>query len=161
MVTKQKINSPLLYRLLDEDPDKQQEKISHRFIDINGLHEDIRHNLEMILNTRFCGLDWPEHLSELKQSVLNYGIIDFSQTYFNNKNTQLQLCRNIREVLEHFEPRLQSVKVTLLNDELELDRVLKIKIEGILNIEPSPIPTVFESCLDITKQKFDFSKEDL
>jgi type VI secretion system protein ImpF len=150
MTAKQKINSPLLYRLLDEDPDKQQEKISRRFIDLNGLEQDIRNNLEMILNTRFCGLEWPEHLSELKQSVLNYGIADFSQ---------MQLCRNIKETLERFEPRLQFVKVSLLDDEVELDRILKIRIEGVINIAPSPIPAVFESCLDITKQQFDFAKD--
>jgi type VI secretion system protein ImpF len=149
MAVKQKINSPLLYRLLDEDPEKQYEKNSRRFIDINDLEQDIRNNLEMILNTRSYGLDLPEHLTELKQSVLNYGI----------KSAQMRLCRNIKEILEFFEPRLQFVNVSLLDSELELDRILKIRIEGMINIGLSLRPAAFESCLDIIRQHFVFAKD--
>lgn len=156
-----KISAPLLYRLLDDEPEKTSEKISRRFIDINKLHRDIRANLEMLLNTRFCGLIWPGYLVELEESVLNYGVEDFTQTYFSNKSRQTQLCHSIKQIVQHFEPRLRSVSVGLLDNDLELERMLKVRIEGMIHIKPKPVPAVFESCLDVTRQEFEFEREGL
>lgn len=146
----QKINSSLFYRLQENSP---------RFTDINDLTQDIRNNLEMILNTRSYDLDLPEYLTELRYSLLNYGIADFSKNYSNNKHAQMQLCRGIKEILEIFEPRLRAINVILLDQEVEVDKLLKIRIEGIINIMPSPMPAVFESCLDISKQYFVFAQD--
>ena len=145
-----KIDSPLLYRL---------QKNPQQFININELEKEIQDNLEMILNTRSYDLDLPKHVPELRCSVLNYGIADFSQSYFNSKYAQMQLCHDIKEILAIFEPRLHLINVTLLDSEVELDRILKIRIEGMINITPVPMPAVFESCLDVSKQHFVFAQD--
>jgi type VI secretion system protein ImpF len=158
----QKIIAPLLSRLIDDEPDKKYERNSHQFIDVNKLHQDIRDNLEMILNTKFCGLIWPDSLSFLNHSVLAYGISDFTSTFVNNKRKQQQMCQNIKETINRFEPRLQAVDVVLLEDDKDnLERVLRFRIEAMINIRPSPVPAVFESCLDTCKQEFDFMRDEL
>jgi len=81
-----KIKAPLLMRLLDNDPYAITEKTVLKSIDTIELYNDIRINLQNILNARVLGVIWPSHFAEIKQSILNYGITDFTHSYFGNKN---------------------------------------------------------------------------
>lgn len=149
-----KIKAPLLTLLLDDEPQSLSEKSIAKSIDATTLYEDIRINLQRILNTRFLGVQWPVYLDQLNQSILNYGIDDFTHSYFGNKQSQKNLCVKLSSVIATYESRLSDVMVFALESDMAMERLLKIRIEAQINLVPAPIPAIFESCLDITNQNF-------
>lgn len=152
------INSPLLYRLTDDEPDMDYEADPKRYINFDILHRDVKENLEHILNTRIGYFDSFKQYDELATSTLNYGIADFSQQYYSIKKHQRELCSNIQAVISHFEPRLQRVKVSLLENDIELQRSFMIRISGEINIKPEPQQAVFETSLDVMRYQFTFDE---
>ncbi len=149
-----KINSPLLYRLIDDSPDLQREKKNHAQIHLNEFYEQIRRNLENLLNTRLNYVVWSDDYDELKSSILNYGVSDFTLNYFGHKNAQIKLCQTIKETIGRFEPRIQKVNVVPIENDSDLERILKLRIECEVLLKPTSVPAVFVSSLDVSSHKF-------
>lgn len=149
-----KIKAPLMTLLLDDNPQDMTEKNITKSINVAQLYEDIRINLQRILNTRILGVHWPNHYDQLTQSILNYGIDDFTHSYFGTKQSQQELCKRLSDIIATYEPRLCAVQVEALESDIAIDRLLKIRIEADINLVPTPIPAIFESCLDIANQYF-------
>lgn len=146
---------PLIERLLDDKPELAYEKRTKTEMSLEELHDDIRNNLEHLLNTRSRLLMSDFAQDEVVNSVLNYGVIDFSHTYFGNRKAQDSLCAIIKKTLAHFEPRLERIVVTALDEE-ETQRVLHLRIEAYIALKPEPKPAIFESSLDLSRQRFMF-----
>ncbi len=152
--TAQKISAPLMFRLIDEAPHLQSEKKSGTQVLLNEFYEQIRQSLERLLNTRLNHIEWPEKYSELNNSVINYGISDFTLNFFGERANQHKLCQTIKEAICRFEPRIHKVQVTPIENEAGLDRVLKLRIECEVDLKPTSVPAVFESSLDVVNRLF-------
>lgn len=150
----EKIKAPLLLRLLDDEPHLHVEKNILSTVDTQLLFKDIKTNLENILNTRTQGLIFSEEYSQLQDSILNYGIDDFSHSYFGNKTSQKKLCQRMQDVITRLETRLSDIIISIVDSDIAMDRRLKLRIEAKINLKPTPVPAVFESCWDIARQKF-------
>ena len=122
------INSSLFYRLIDDEPHLKKDRKSHQQMSERELHEEIRSNLESILNTRSEMIFIQASLVCLEESLLTYGIEDFSRGYLGNQKSQARLYVQIKRAIERFEPRLQKVSVTPMDADSELDRILKLRI---------------------------------
>ena len=116
--------------------------------DVDLVHRQVLRNLENLLNYRRRPVPPPERLSELQESVLMFGIPDFTAFGFDSDRQRRQVCRQIRTVIRNFEPRLKSVDVDDLNDGEELDRMLKFRITADLQVYPHPHRVAFDSRLD-------------
>jgi len=152
-----KITAPLLSRLIDQQPDIQYERESGRDIQVPELYEAIRNNLENILNTRKPCLQVPHYFTELEQSLINYGMPDFANSYYGNHHAQNRLCQDIKSLIQHFEPRLQQIQVTVQKNDQAVERILKLRIEAMLKLIPKPSPAIFESAMNMAKTTFDFT----
>jgi len=109
----------------------------------------LRRDIEALLNARRRWRSWPEGYTELPQSPVGYGIIDFAAGAFNNPDERDRLRLQIEQTIRRFEPRLAQVRVVLLdtgNDTLEA--TLRLRIEGLLRVEPAPEPIVFDTLVD-------------
>lgn len=157
MLKPSKISMPLLNRLLDAKPELAFEKDKKFDLEIEALQELIRLNLEHLLNTRSTlMLDAAnDHEGWIKNSVLNYGIKDFSHTAFGDHQAQLNLCQNIASAIEIFEPRLKRVTVDLQETDIN-DRILRLRISAFIDLYPKLEAAVFESELDLSQYKFHF-----
>lgn len=144
-----KISAPLLFRLIDEAPHLQSEKKSGTQVLLHEFYEQIRQDLERLLNTRLNNIEWPEKYNELKNSVINYGINDFTLNFFGEKANHPKLCQMIKEAISRFEPRIHHVHVIPIESDTPLDRVLKLRIECEIDLKPTSIPAVFESRVDV------------
>ena len=75
-------NQPLvpsvLDRLLDDDPEISREAPASRHQVLRELKMAVRRDLENLLNTRVRCLALPAHCKELNQSLVNYGLPDFT-----------------------------------------------------------------------------------
>lgn len=142
-------------RLLDDVPANTRETAATRRQVLRELKQSVRRDLENLLNTRQrCG-QWPESLEELETSLVNYGIPDFTGVNMTIPSERDRLSGIVRRVIEQFEPRFKSVRLQLLENADEFDRTLRFRIDGLLNVEPTPEPVVFDSQLEPTTSTFE------
>jgi type VI secretion system protein ImpF len=138
----------LLDRLLDDDPDTLQEQAKSRSQKLSELKSSVRRDLEYLLNTRIGLRELPEDCHEIKKSVFNYGIPDFSGVAMGSRDHQESLRRRVEEAILRFETRFKQVRVELLLDtNSQRLRVVRFRIDGILHAEPAPEPVAFDSFL--------------
>ena len=76
--TDQLLLPSVLDRLIDDDPQVRHEAQRNRNQLLRDLKLAVRRDLENLLNTRVCCATWPRELTELQQSLVNYGIPDLS-----------------------------------------------------------------------------------
>lgn len=135
----------VLDRLLDDEPTARRETPRSRTQVLRELRQSVRRDLENLLNTRSRAISWPEDLEDLDLSLVNYGIPDVTGMSFQGQRSREELRRVIQRVIEHFEPRLRSVEVEMLDPAEPVDRRLRFRIRAMLEVEPAPEPLTFDS----------------
>jgi type VI secretion system protein ImpF len=135
----------VLDRLLDDDPGTTHEPPAGQHQVLRELKRSVRRDLESLLNTRVRNLVVPAHLTELKRSLLNYGLPDFSATNLGSSRDREAFCALLEQVIRDHEPRLLQVHVEPLSAAEPLDRTFRFRIDGLLRADPAPEPIVFDS----------------
>ncbi|QDV25571.1 type VI secretion system baseplate subunit TssE [Aureliella helgolandensis] len=142
---------PSVYdRLLDDAPESQTEAPHSRAQLLRELKASVRRDLENLLNTRISLYAIPDDLPELKTSVLNYGIPDFTGLSMGSRAQREKLRGLVEDAVRRFETRFIEVRVEMVTSgdgENVRDRAIKFRIDGILYAEPSPEPVSFDSQL--------------
>lgn len=137
-------------RLLDDEPDTQVETPHSRAQLLRELKTSVRRDLENLLNTRISLYPVPDDLPELKTSVLNYGIPDFTGLSMSSREQRERLRLLVEDAIRRFETRFISVRVELTAAQRSnnvQDRTVHFRIEGLLYAEPAPEPVMFDSQL--------------
>ena len=142
-------------RLLDDEPTNSRETARSRRQVLRELKQSVGRDLENLLNTRQRWGDLSEAMEELQESLVNYGIPDFTGMNMSIPSERELLRGVIERVILRFEPRFKSVKVHLLENSDAFDRTLRFRIEGLLQVEPAPEPVVFDSQLEPTTSNFE------
>lgn len=150
----QPLMSSVLDRLIDERPDltSEPEKQQHQMLE--ELCRSVRRDLENLLNTRWRAGAWPSELSELKQSLVGYGIPDISGEDLGSASRRLRFLKQVEDVIRIFEPRFQRVKVIPIENADAIDRTLRFRIDAALHAVPVPHPIIFDSSLEPTSKTF-------
>lgn len=125
--------------------------------DIRAIRDSVRGELERLLNTRWRCRSWPPNLEELDQSVVNYGIPDFSGASFRDARSQRELRQIIERAIRLFEPRCQRVRVSVAKENRR-DRKLRFRIETELVSQGQREGAVFESTLDVSSSTFSINQ---
>src|SRR6266436_8345335 len=120
----------VLDRLLDYEPDVSREAPRGHNQVLAELKLSLRRDLENLLNTRCRCVTWPPDLTELQQSLVNYGVLDITGADLGPVKGREQFCRSLQAVLRQYEPRFKTVKVQLLTNTDPLDRTLNFRIDG-------------------------------
>lgn len=137
-------------RLLDDEPGTQVETPHSRAQLLRELKLSVRRDLENLLNTRISLYPVPDDLPELKTSVLNYGIPDFTGLSMSSREQREKLRLLVEDSIRRFETRFISVRVELSTAQQShnvKDRTVRFRIEGLLYAEPAPEPVMFDSQL--------------
>ncbi len=138
----------VLDRLLDDEPGTQHDVDRSRTQLLRDLKQSVRRDLENLLNTRISLYSVPTDLEQLKTSVLNYGIPDFTGLAMGSRRQRENLARRVEDAIRRFETRFKSLRVELVDDSGNVkDRAIRFRIEGLLHAEPAPEPVTFESQL--------------
>ncbi len=112
------------------------------------LRNAVRRDLEAVLNARRRRRPLPPALAELALSPLGYGIPDATSGAYAVPERRQALAREVEATIRRFEPRLMAVQVTLIEDEENLGRALRLKVEAVLRADPVPEPVSFETLLE-------------
>lgn len=142
---KQPLQMSILDRLIDDAPGQKDSGRLRRGFDLKTLRLSVRRDLENLLNTRVQWHTWPDSYDELPQSLLNYGLPDFSVMVVDSEEGRLQLCRAVEQTIRRFEPRFVDVDVSLPEQEHALERVLRLRIQALLYADPEPEHIMFDS----------------
>ena len=146
-------NVPFVNRaLLDEVyPDeiwkRRRETVSYS---IRQMKEHVARDLSALLNTRRELLtEIPEEYKELKGTILEFGLPDFTAFSLVNVSDQKRIRRGVESAIAAFEPRLKSVRVSL-DLPKQYDQTLRFRIDALLRVDPTPEPVTFDAMLHMT-----------
>ena len=127
---------------------------NYRGISLQELRESVAFDLEDLLNSRMAKLD---HLIDqfplAKQSILQFGIIDFVGLSTANPSDRDKICQSIERSIAAHEPRLKQIKVEMLLDGQNMG-ALYLSIQAYLNIHPLFEPVIFDAVLKPTTQQY-------
>ena len=152
----------VLDRLIDEDPKSPRvaEVPMTRAESLRALRAGVRRDLEWLLNTRRCPEEPDSTLTETENSVYSYGLPDFSTYAIASPKDQSKLVRGLQAAVKLFEPRLANVKVIPIEVNPKGLRTMRIRIEGLLMMDPAPEHISFDTTLQLTTGDFSV-KDDL
>ena len=125
-----------------------------RGISLQELRESVASDLEDLLNSRMAKLDHLiDHFPLAKQSILQFGIIDFVGLSTANPSDRDKICQSIEQSITAHEPRLKQIKVEMLLDGQNMG-ALYLSIQAYLNIHPLFEPVIFDAVLKPTTQQY-------
>jgi type VI secretion system protein ImpF len=151
---KQAVISSILDKLIDEAPEQKYEPVKKRHQLLSELYKSVQRDLENLLNSRVSGITWPKEWNVLNTSLFAYGIPEFINNALASDYAQSNFCSELARIIQYFEPRFKTVQVKLLTSIDKHDRSIKMRIEGLLYVEPVPEPIVFNSVLEPTANVF-------
>ena len=137
----------ILDRLIDDDPNSGLEAPTPLHLQLAKIKENIRRDLENLLNTRLKISRDLDPYPELDQSIINYGLPDFSHLPIDSENECTSLANRITGIISRFEPRLRNIDVNIRPMGEGINRTLYVEILATLIITPSPISVFFDSRL--------------
>ncbi len=117
---------------------------------VRDLKRSVARDLEWLLNTRIWTPWNLESLEETRQSILNYGVPEFSRFSWTNADDARAIAGMVEEAIRTFEPRLlrRTVKTSLLPSTGISDFSLRIRIDAVLQVDPISEPVTFDTGLD-------------
>jgi type VI secretion system protein ImpF len=141
----------VLDRLLDDSPNSASARPRSRAQQLTELRNNVRRDLEALLNSHRRCRSPPAEMEELPRSLLEYGVPDFLTMNAGAGSAREQFRALLEETIRRFEPRFKMVKVTLVDDN-PLDRTMRFRIEALMYAEPAPERVSFDSLLDPSSQ---------
>ncbi len=146
--SRQPLLPSLLDRLIDHQPDVSTEPEWQQAQTLHEFQQSVLRDVEYLLNTRPSRPDLSETLSEAQQSILTFGMPDFTAMGAGSLNERERLRRAVENTIKRFEPRLRNVKATLHSTAKSLDRKIHFTIEALLWVEPQPVPVSFDTIME-------------
>ncbi|MCB9897641.1 MAG: type VI secretion system baseplate subunit TssE [Planctomycetes bacterium] len=144
----------VLDRLLDDEPELRHNEPPRDFrAGLDALRRNVLRDVQWVLNARAGEIfgeedrdrlpkDGPERV--LMQSVLRFGLRDFSTLDLRNDTQREALRRRILFALAAFEPRLVNVSVTIQSAAGDEGRT-RFHVEARLHCDPEPQAIGFDA----------------
>jgi len=111
---------------------------------LTGLRRDLEDLLNTVIRARAC----PMYLTELGDSMVNYGVIDLMTANFSTQEERDKTLASIKEAILRFEPRLINLSILDVSDEQAPTHTLMLKIVAETVFEDSHEEIVFNSKID-------------
>lgn len=144
----QTLRTSLLDRLLDDEPDRLHEDPKTENQVLREIQHSVRRDVEKLLNTRYRCEFWPPKFDQLEDSLVNYGLPDFTAAGLNFVNEDKILVQAIKDALERFEPRLKDVRVERVRGSLDYDRTFRFRILATLRLDSIEQEVRFDSKME-------------
>ena len=141
-------NSPavtlsILDRLTDPQPDVSKEASPSLWEVLRDHKAALCRDLTALLNRRRAEVDFDPEYEQTNNSLLTFGIADFTSFNLKNGIEQQKVRLSIERAVRQFEPRLAHVTVTLEEPD-PLRPVLRFHIEAVLRGDSRAEPVVFD-----------------
>jgi type VI secretion system protein ImpF len=125
----------LLDRLTDRSPNSTTESPPNSWEERRDFLDSICRDLTALLNTRRAEEDFDSMFEEVTNSLLTFGIADFTSFNLKNEAEQERVRRSIERSIRQFESRLSRVTVSM-DDVDTLRPVLRFQVSATLRTDP-------------------------
>lgn len=143
-------------RLIDHEPGVSREPVQQRLLSIGEIKASVLRHVENLLNTRRQIIPVPPELREVRSSMFEYGIQDFTSKN-PSPHVKQQLRQDIEATISRFESRLKNVTVQF--DTATPDkRNIRFRISALLIVEPLTEPVTFDTYFDINRGEYTISQ---
>ncbi len=122
----------------------------YEYIGVRELRDSIARDLEWLLNTKHTQSMDLDRFPEAKNSILTYGVPDFSTYSWRSAADARAIARILEETIRRFEPRLlpRSIKVEVLPASNVDQFTIGFRISAILNVDPIREAVDFDTAID-------------
>ncbi len=145
---KKNLRPSILDRLIDYDPDNRIDVDPDQHQKSKELRQSVRRDLENLLNTRIRIVEPDDEYTDLKHSLLNYGLPDLATVNLSNIDRRREFVQQLERLLLDFEPRFKTVSVSYQENPDNIERTLRFRIDATLYADPSPEVVIFDSILE-------------
>jgi type VI secretion system protein ImpF len=149
----QQAQASVLDRLIDDAPGNTRESDRYRRMDLKATMAVVVRDLENLLNCRRSIARVPTPFKAVNQSVVVYGLRDFTAENPNNPSTLQLIRQDVEKTIAKFEPRLKNVKVRLVAGD-ETERKLSFRVSGLLVVDPIREPVAFDTYYDPARKEY-------
>ena len=152
MAVQDRLQPSLLDRLIDDEPQAQQESRDKRVMSLKRLREAVLRDLAWLMNTSDLGSS--EDLRDyplVGQSVLNYGLPALAGHTVSNVDLPV-IERLLKQAILNFEPRIlkNTLKVRVAVAEEQMNHnAMSFLIEGELWAQPIPQRLYLKTEIDL------------
>jgi type VI secretion system protein ImpF len=140
-------------RLVDT---KGAKRMANAWEHARELRATLCRDLSDLLNTRRAERDFDASFDEATNSILSYGIPDFTQYDLKNTAEQERVRISIERAVRQFEPRLTRVKVTL-EPPNPVNPTLRFQIEAQLRDENDTEDVLFDATVQRESRRISVS----
>ncbi|MBI5655676.1 MAG: type VI secretion system baseplate subunit TssE [Geobacter sp.] len=144
-------------RLIDYNPEVSREPVQRRLLNLSQVKASVVRDLESLLNTKRSILPVPPEYKELNNSVLVYGLRDFTSQDPRSPSIKQQLRSDVEKTISRFDNRLRNV-IVRLETSSKNERNIRFRISGLLVIDPVSEPVTFDTYFDISRGEYVISK---
>jgi type VI secretion system protein ImpF len=137
----------LFDRLTDSEPRRLREVPPTLSEQLRLLKGSSARDLTDLLNARRSEADIPEEFEQTRDSVVAYGVQDFTTAPMDREAVRTAIERSVRR----FEPRLTRVQVTMAE---RSEFVFAFRISGVLRAELGVEPVVYDAELPVESRRF-------
>ncbi|WP_269791111.1 type VI secretion system baseplate subunit TssE [Stenotrophomonas sp. Iso1] len=148
----------LLEKLFDDTPKQLGAGAAFKSVSLDQYKESIARDLEGLLNSRaaFQESDM-EEFPNCRQSLLTYGLADFSAMSLANAYDRSQICRSLEQAVGRHERRLKNINVCL-DASNQFAGGLHFTIHALLDLEPAREPVSFDAMLQPSTLQYQVSR---
>lgn len=148
--TEQPLLPSLLDRLIDDDPDLPEEPLWKGAYRLEDLREDVRRDLQFLLNARHGRFDLLKYGGQLAKSTLTFGLPDFTGSIGGEKESRERVRGIVERAIRDFEPRLTNVQVIAVDEAASVDRNIQLTIQAVLFVDPIVEMVAFDTIVEST-----------
>ncbi len=144
----QDIISSILYRLAYTEKPAQ-----HHEFNLAQMKRCVIRDVENLLNTRGQLFSVPDAFKEVNDSLIVYGIRDFTSQNPADSFVRQELRSSIEKTIKQFEPRLENLSVTL-GETKKSKRDIVFRINALLVVHPAVEQVTFDTYFDINNGEY-------
>lgn len=148
----------LFEKLFDDAPKSAAIGPVYKSVSLEQYKESIARDLEGLLNSRAAFQeDDMLQFPNCKQSLLTYGLADFSAMSLANAQDRASICRSLEQAVSRHERRLKNIQVQL-DAGSQFSGGLHFTIRALLNLEPAREPVSFDAMLQPSTLQYQVSR---
>ena len=143
----------LLDRLTDLEPDTAKEARVNSWEELRVFKASLCRDLGVLLNSRRAIEDFNPEFTEATNSLLTFGVADFTAFNLKNQPEQERVRRSIERAIREFEPRLSRVTVSMEQPD-PLKPLLRFQVAAVLVTGAPGEDIVFDATLRRDSRRF-------
>ena len=135
-------------------------------VGLRELRNEVRRDLERLLDTRTMLLEDLAAYPEARASILGYGLPDLSSMSQSSNDDRRRLCEQIEDTLRCLEPRLEpkSIKVTPItrpaSEGPPPSPRLDFRVSAVLHVEPIRESVRFDTSFDLERGSIEVTESE-